>query len=113
MSCSTRPGWRREPAAGGAGAPARLRRVRGGVPALPACPRVLGGCPRSPQGDGLAPLRVGAAAVAGGALVIWLQGGPVPALAAHFSGFLGLLSQFGRPMVHVPTPGAFCGLRWP
>jgi hypothetical protein len=51
--------------------------------------------------------RVGAAAVAGGALVIWLQGGPVPALAAHFSGFLGLLGQFGRPMVHLPTPGAF------
>jgi hypothetical protein len=54
--------------------------------------------------------RIGAAAVASGVLVIWIQGGPVPALAAHFSGFLGLLSQFGRPMVHLPTPGAFL---WP
>jgi hypothetical protein len=51
--------------------------------------------------------RVGAAAVAGGALVIWIQGGPVPALAAHFAGILGLLGQFGRPMVHLPTPGSF------
>jgi hypothetical protein len=50
--------------------------------------------------------RVGAAAVAGGALVILVEGGPVPALAAHFSGFLGLLGQFGRPMVHLPTPGS-------
>jgi hypothetical protein len=57
--------------------------------------------------------RVGAAAVAGGALVIWIQGGPVPALAAHFSGVLGLVGQFGAPMVHLPTPGASCGLRSP
>ena len=39
--------------------------------------------------------RVGAAAVASGALVIWIQGGPVPALAAHFSGYWRLLQQFG------------------
>lgn len=51
--------------------------------------------------------RVGAAAVAGGAAVIWLQGGPVPALEAHFSAFLGLLRQFGRPVVHLPTLWAF------
>jgi hypothetical protein len=54
--------------------------------------------------------RVGAAAVAGGAAVVLIQGGPVPALEAHFSGFLGLLRQFGAPMVHLPTPGAFL---WP
>ncbi|HEY6707642.1 MAG TPA: hypothetical protein VJB61_08610 [Actinomycetota bacterium] len=54
--------------------------------------------------------RVGAAAAASGALVIWAQGGPVPALAAHFSGYSGLLSQFGRPMVHLPAPGSFL---WP
>jgi hypothetical protein len=51
--------------------------------------------------------RVGAAAAASGALVIWAQGGPVPALAAHFAGLLGLLSRFGQPMAHLPTPGAF------
>ena len=36
--------------------------------------------------------RVGAAAVASGAAVIWLEGGPVPALETHFSGALSLLS---------------------
>jgi hypothetical protein len=54
--------------------------------------------------------RLFAASLAGGAFVVWFQGGPVPALAAHFSGFLGLLSQFGRPMVHLPAPGSFL---WP
>jgi hypothetical protein len=57
--------------------------------------------------------RVGAAAVAGGAAVIWLQGGPVPALAAHFSGYLGLLSQFGAPVVHLPAPGRSWSRRSP
>jgi hypothetical protein len=51
--------------------------------------------------------RVGAAAVVGGALVIWIQGGPVPAVVAHFSGYWGLLSQFGQPMLHFPAPGSF------
>ena len=51
--------------------------------------------------------RVGAAAVASGAAVIWLEGGPVPALETHFSGALGLLSQFGAPVVHLPVLGAF------
>jgi hypothetical protein len=54
--------------------------------------------------------RVGSAAAVSGALVIWAQGGVVPAFSSHFSGYLGLLSQFGRPMVHLPTPGAFL---WP
>jgi hypothetical protein len=54
--------------------------------------------------------RVGAAAVASGALVIWFQGGPVPALAAHFSGYQSLLSQFGQPMLHLPGLGP---LLWP
>lgn len=49
--------------------------------------------------------RIGAAAVVSGAAVIWIQGGPVPAVAAHFSGFLGLLNQLG--MLHLPAPGAF------
>jgi hypothetical protein len=51
--------------------------------------------------------RLAAAAVASGVLVVWIQGSPVPAVAAHFSGYLGLLSQFGHPMVHLPAPGAF------
>jgi hypothetical protein len=54
--------------------------------------------------------RLAAAATASAALVVWLQGGPVPALAAHFSGFLGLLGQFGAPVVHLPLPGSFL---WP
>jgi len=53
---------------------------------------------------------VALAAVAGGALVVVVQGGPVPALAAHFSGVGGLVAQFGRPVVHLPLPGAFL---WP
>ena len=51
--------------------------------------------------------RVGAAAVAGGAAVIWLQGGPVPAVEHHFAGALSLAEQFGRPMLHLPAPGSF------
>lgn len=54
--------------------------------------------------------RVGAAAVASGAAVIWLQGGPVPALSSHFSGALGLVGQFGRPTLRLPALGAFL---WP
>ena len=54
--------------------------------------------------------RVGAAAAASGALVIWIQGGPVPALEAHFSGLLSLLRQFGAPMLVSCLP---CGRSWP
>jgi len=51
--------------------------------------------------------RLASAGAVSGVAVIWLQGGPVPALEAHFSGVLGLLSQFGCPMVHLPAPGSF------
>ena len=51
--------------------------------------------------------RLFAASLAGGAFVVWLQGGPVPALAAHFSGLLALVSQFGGPVVHLPGPASF------
>jgi len=54
--------------------------------------------------------RLALGALAGGALVVIVQGGPVPALAAHFSGVGGLVAQFGRPLVHLPLPGAFL---WP
>jgi hypothetical protein len=54
--------------------------------------------------------RLALPSLAGGALVVWVEGGPGPALAAHFAGMLGLLSQFGQPMLHLPAPGSFL---WP
>jgi hypothetical protein len=54
--------------------------------------------------------RLGLPAAAGGVLIVWLEGGPVTALALHFSGVLSLVAQFGRPMLHLPAPGAFL---WP
>jgi hypothetical protein len=41
---------------------------------------------------------------------VWIQGGLLPALAAHFSGPMGLVRQYGQPVVHFPLPGAFL---WP
>ena len=59
--------------------------------------------------------RLALAALAGAALVVSIEGGPGPALALHFSGMLGLLSQFGQPMLHLPAPGSFLWpqLPWP
>jgi hypothetical protein len=54
--------------------------------------------------------RLATAATVAAVAVVWAQGGPVPALAAHFSGIAGLVAQFGRPVVHLPLPGAFL---WP
>jgi hypothetical protein len=42
--------------------------------------------------------------------VVVTQGGPGPALAHHFSGYIGWLRQFGAPVIHLPAPGAFL---WP
>ncbi len=50
------------------------------------------------------------AALAALVLVIVVQGGPGPALAHHFSGYLWILRQFGHPVIHLPFPGA---LIWP
>ncbi len=44
------------------------------------------------------------------AVVVMAQGGPGPALAHHFAGYLWLARQFGHPIVHLPAPGAFL---WP
>ena len=44
------------------------------------------------------------------AAVIAVEGGPGPALAQHFSGYVGWLRQTGTPVVHLPMPGAFL---WP
>jgi hypothetical protein len=38
--------------------------------------------------------------------VVVLEGGPGPALARHFSGYLWLARQFGHPVIHLPLPGA-------
>jgi len=48
--------------------------------------------------------------LAGGALVVVVEGGPGPALVNHFAGVLALVAQFGRPIIHLPMPGAFL---WP
>jgi hypothetical protein len=42
--------------------------------------------------------------------VIAARGGPGPALAHHFSGYLGWFRQYGAAEVDFPTPGAFL---WP
>jgi hypothetical protein len=44
------------------------------------------------------------------AAVVMVEGGPGPALAQHFSGYVGWLRQLGGPVVHLPMPGAFL---WP
>ena len=50
------------------------------------------------------------ASMAAIAVVLAVEGGPGPALAHHFSGYVGWLRQFGAPVVHLPMPGAFL---WP
>jgi hypothetical protein len=42
--------------------------------------------------------------------VVVLEGGPGPALAHHFSGYVGWVRQYGAAEVHLPMPGAFL---WP
>jgi hypothetical protein len=44
------------------------------------------------------------------AAVIAYRGGPGPALAHHFSGYLGWFRQYGAAEIDFPTPGAFL---WP
>jgi hypothetical protein len=47
------------------------------------------------------------AALAAVAAVIWMQGGPGPALAHHVSGYIDWVRQYGAPGRHLPMPGAF------
>lgn len=54
--------------------------------------------------------RVAVGAIAAAGVVVWLHGGPVPALTVHFSGYWQLLRQFGAAQVRMPLPGAFL---WP
>jgi hypothetical protein len=44
------------------------------------------------------------------AAVVAVEGGPGPALAHHFSGYVGWLRQIGVAQLDYPTPGAFL---WP
>jgi hypothetical protein len=62
------------------------------------------------RATGLRWWKLALAAVATIAVVVAIQGGPGPALAHHFAGYLWLVQQFGRPVIHLPTPGAFL---WP
>jgi hypothetical protein len=62
------------------------------------------------RATGLRWWKLALAALAMLAGVVVIQGGPGPALAHHFAGYLWLVQQFGRPVVHLPTPGAFL---WP
>jgi hypothetical protein len=47
------------------------------------------------------------ASLAAVAAVIWMQGGPGPALAHHVSGYVDWVRQYGAPGRHLPMPGAF------
>jgi hypothetical protein len=62
------------------------------------------------RATGLRWWKLALAAVGALVLVVLVEGGPGPALAHHFAGYLWLLRQFGRPVIHLPTPGAFL---WP
>jgi hypothetical protein len=62
------------------------------------------------RATGLRWWKLALAALAMLAGVVVVQGGPGPALAHHFDGYRWLLRQFGRPVIHLPTPGAFL---WP
>jgi len=54
--------------------------------------------------------RLALPALVAGGLVVLVEGGPVAALALHFSGYLALAQQFGQPIIHLPAPGSFL---WP
>jgi hypothetical protein len=62
------------------------------------------------RATGLRWWKLALAAIGGLVLVVAVEGGPGPALAHHFAGYLWFARQFGRPVVHLPTPGAFL---WP
>jgi hypothetical protein len=62
------------------------------------------------RATGLRWWKLALASAAAIAAVVAIQGGPGPALAHHFAGYLWLAHQIGRPVVHLPLPGAFL---WP
>jgi hypothetical protein len=62
------------------------------------------------RATGLRWWKLALAAAAALAAVVVVEGGPGPALAHHFAGYLWMARQFGHPIIHLPAPGAFL---WP
>jgi hypothetical protein len=62
------------------------------------------------RATGLRWWKLALAALAMLAGVVVVQGGPGPALAHHFAGYVEWARQYGAPELHLPTPGAFL---WP
>jgi hypothetical protein len=58
------------------------------------------------RATGLRWWKLALASLAALVVLVWLEGGPGPALWVHFSGWLFLLRQFGQPVIHLPMPGA-------
>ena len=59
------------------------------------------------RATGWRPWKVAAGAAAAIVAVVMLAGGPEQALVLHFAGYLALLDQVGKPVVHAPLPGQF------
>jgi hypothetical protein len=59
------------------------------------------------RASGLRWWKLALASLATLAVVIVAQGGPGPALAHHFAGYLWFVHQIGHPVIHFPAPGAF------
>jgi hypothetical protein len=59
------------------------------------------------RATGWRPWKVATCAAAAIVAVVVLAGGPEQALVLHFAGYLTLLNQVGKPIVHAPLPGQF------
>jgi hypothetical protein len=62
------------------------------------------------RATGLRWWKLALASLAAIAAVVIVEGGPGPALAQHFSGYVGWLQQIGAAQLDYPAPGAFL---WP
>jgi hypothetical protein len=61
------------------------------------------------RATGLRWWKLALAAVAAIAVVVAIQGGPGPALAHHFTGYVQWARQYGAPELHLPARGRSCG----
>ena len=59
------------------------------------------------RATGWRPWKVALASAAAIMGVVVLAGGPEQALVLHFAGYLALLDQVGKPVLHAPLPGQF------
>jgi hypothetical protein len=59
------------------------------------------------RATGWRPWKVAVCAVAALMALVVLAGGPEQALVLHFAGYLALLDQVGKPVIHAPLPGQF------